>query len=732
MSNMGMFKGESTLIDIMWRNSLAGKFVTLTVVVVFVLMVASAVINYQSQRSELLSSIETQTEMLGNFVVSISPEALLSYDFDALDNYMEEINKGEDIVYAVIISSEGDALTSYLDRRNSYVAFELKNQKTMNVKAIVNNIKQNENIIHRSFPIFFQKNMLGHFHVGVDKNRVELASQKKLINQAVVSTVLTLLLGMGIYIVFKTYAMRPILQLVQAARRISKGMLDKAVDIQSADELGHLGLVFNQMMDKLQSSISEKDEALKTVQELNQYLEERVTQRTQELEALNERLEELALHDSLTGLPNRFSIQDHLNTTLAESKRDSTCFTVIMMDLDRFKEINDTLGHDCGDQLLVEVGLRLRDSLRPSDFIGRLGGDEFAIILPETDDLGAKLVAKKIQKILEPSFNVGEMGFSIAASFGIATFPKHGTTTSTILKSADVAMYTAKNKKTGYDIYNPGADINTPDRLSLMGELRQAIYDDQLELYYQPKVDLKSSRITGVEALIRWNHPERGFIPPDEFIPMAEQSTLIRPLSYWVIKSAIAQHEQWYKAGIEIIVAINLSMHNLHDSDFIVELERLLDETEVPNTSFEFEVTESAIMSDPDYVVKVLDKLGALDVSVAIDDFGTGYSSLSLLKKLPVHALKIDKSFVMDMATDSDDRAIVQSIIDMSHTLGLDVIAEGVENGTVTKQLAELGCDNIQGYYISRPVPAEMVTPILENIKWIENPDPSNNVHKLR
>ena len=729
---MNMLKGENSIINMVWRNSLVGKFVTLTVVVVFILMGISAVINYQTQRSELLASIETQTEMLGSFVVSISPEALLSYDFDALDNYMEEINKGEDIVYAVILSSEGDALTSYLESRNSYVAAELENKKTMNVKEIVQNIKLNENIIHRSFPIFFQKNMLGHFLIGVDKKRVEQASQKKLINQVVVSTIFTLLLGVGIFIVFRTYAMRPILQLVQAARRISKGMLDKTVDIQSVDELGHLGRVFNQMMDKLKSSITEKDDALKTVQELNQYLEERVAQRTQELESLNERLEELALHDSLTSLPNRFSIQDHLNTTLAESKRDSTCFTVIMMDLDRFKEINDTLGHDCGDQLLVEVGLRLRDALRPSDFIGRLGGDEFAIILPETDEHGAKLVVKKIQKILEPSFNVGEMGFSIAASFGIATFPKHGTTTSTILKSADVAMYTAKNRKTGYYVYNPGVDSNTPDRLSLMGELRQAIFENQLELYYQPKVDLKTSRIIGVEALIRWNHPERGFIPPDEFIPMAEQSTLIRPLTYWVIKSAIAQHEQWYTAGIDIVVAINLSMHNLHDSDFITELERILEETPIPNTSFEFEVTESAIMSDPEYVVKVLDKLGALNVSVAIDDFGTGYSSLSLLKKLPVHALKIDKSFVMDMATDSDDRAIVHSIVDMSHTLGLDVIAEGVENGTVTKQLAELGCDHIQGYYISRPVPAEQVTPILENIKWVENPDPTTNIHKLR
>jgi len=293
-------------------------------------------------------------------------------------------------------------------------------------------------------------------------------------------------------------------------------------------------------------------------------------------------------------------------------------------------------------------------------------------------------------------------------------------------------MYTAKNRKMGYCVYNPGADSNTPDRLSLMGELRQAIYENQLELYYQPKVELKTSRITGVEALVRWNHHERGFIPPDEFIPMAESSSLIRPLTYWVIKAAIAQQEKWYEAGISFSIAINLSMHNLHDADFISELERLLEETPVPNSSFEFEITESTIMSDPDYVVKVLEKLGALSVSIAIDDFGTGYSSLSLLKKLPVHTLKVDRSFVMDMATDSDDKAIVQSIIDMSHTLGLNVIAEGVEDGTVTKLLDQLGCDQIQGYYISRPLPAAQIDPILENLTWVENPDPTNNIHKLR
>lgn len=711
-------KRHQSFIQFIWHNSLVGKFVSLTVIVVFLLMGISAVINYQSQKQAVINNIQSQSQMLGSFVVSIAPEALLSYDYDALNNYMEEINKGEDIVYAIILSPEGNAMTSYVERRNQYISHELDKLNKLNLKQLIASLKQNKDIIHQSFPILFQDKMLGHFKLGIDKRRIEAASQKKLINQIFISSILTVLLGIGIYIVFRTYIMNPIKQLVSGAQRITHGTLDRNVEVISSDELGNLGRVFNQMMDKLRASIKDKDDALQTVQELNHYLEERVIHRTRELESLNQKLEKLALHDSLTNLPNRFCIQDRLNKMIVEARRDNSCFTVIMMDLDRFKEINDTLGHDCGDQLLIEIGIRLKEMLRPSDFIGRLGGDEFAMLLPDTDEQGAKFVSEKIHHVLEPSFYLSDMAFSISASIGIATYPRHGNSTSSILKSADVAMYYAKNHKLDFCVYNPVADFNTPDRLSLMGELRFAIQNEQLELYFQPEVELSSKRIIAVEALTRWNHPERGFIAPDEFIPMAEQSGLIRSMTYWVIKSAIEQAEAWQKMGIDIAVSVNLSMQNLHDPDFAMNLAAMLNNTPVANNQFEFEVTESAIMSDPDYVVKVLDQLGALDVSIAIDDFGTGYSSLSQLKKLPVHKLKIDKSFVMDMAVDSDDETIVHSVIDMAHTLGLTVIAEGVENGSVMKQLNDLACDYIQGYYISRPLPARKITPLLRDLNW--------------
>ena len=714
-----------------WRNSLAGKFVMVTILVVFILMGISAYVNYQSQKSTIFTNIRTQSQMLGSFVSSISPHALLSYDFDELNDYMIEISRGEDIVYAVIVSPEGKPMTSHLDQRNQYISNHLVVNSEIDIQSLITEVSKHDSVIQQSFPIIFENKILGYFKLGISKDRMEEIITEKLIIQIIMSLIFTLLLGICVYLIFRYYTMRPIRQLVQGAQRIASGKLNKEVTVLAGDELGHLSQSFNQMMQKLKLNISEKDIALKTVQELNQSLEERVDERTRALEAANRKLEVLAHNDSLTSLPNRFSIQIRLSKCIAEAKRAGSAFSVIMLDLDRFKEINDSMGHDCGDQLLIEVSFRLKDILRPSDTIGRLGGDEFAILLPDTDESGAKIVANKVHQALENSFYLADMAFSISASIGIAIYPRHGNSSSKLLKAADVAMYYAKNNRIGLFVYNPMADRNTPDRLNLMGELRQAIHQDQLQLYFQPKVDLAQEKIIGVEALLRWNHPERGFIPPDEFIPLAEQSGLIRPLTYWVIDNALQRLDSWHKAGIYVSVSINLSMHNLQDPDFPAQLKLLLRSIPVGNNYIQFEITESAVMNNTEYVMEVLRNLGELDVSFAIDDFGTGYSSLSMLKKLPVHELKIDKSFVMDMASDSDDEAIVHSVIDMGHTLGLKVIAEGVESAVVMHRLIRLGCDMIQGYYVSRPLPAEEITPMLRKMHWKVVPNNTSNVTEL-
>lgn len=700
-----------------WRNSLAGKFVTLAVIIVFILMSISAYINFHAQQTAIIDNLKTQNAMLGNFVASIVPEALVSHDYNALNEYMKEIGHGEDVVYAAVLSANGDAITSYVQQRNVYIANVVNAENNVDISHIIEVLNKNKDIIHQRYPILVEKKLLGNFVIGLSQARVKQLTRSKLLGSILASIIFSILIGFGIYVVYRVYTLKPILLLVQGAHRISTGALDEEVQVYSKDELGRLAASFNQMMHQIRRTNEEKDTVLYQIQDLNQSLEQRVEQRTRELEIVNQKLERLALHDALTNLPNRFCIQDNLHRGIADAKLTCSPFTVIMMDLDRFKEINDTLGHDSGDQLLVEVGRRLQEVLRPTDLIGRLGGDEFAILLPDTDEVGAAIVAQKMLIALEPPFSLADMSFTIGASLGIAAFPKHGNTSSVLLKSADVAMYQAKNNKLGYCIYNPISDINTPDRLSLMTELRDAIQQNELMLFYQPKVDLATREIVGVEALLRWQHKDRGFIPPAEFIPMAEQSGLIRQLTHWVISTALMQLEAWHRADLKISISINLSMHNLQDTDFPSQLAQLLEQTKVDNHFIQFEITESVIMSNPGHVMGVLAALGKMNVSFAIDDFGTGYSSLSTLKRLLVHDIKIDKSFVMDMATDTDDEAIVHSIIDMAHNLGLTVTAEGVESELTVHQLVKLGCDMIQGYHISRPLPPERVTHLIRSVQ---------------
>ena len=708
---------ENDLSDapLTWRTSLAAKFVSLTVVVVFLLISISAYLNYRAQEAAIIDNVNTQIAMLGNFMASIASKSLLADDSEALNAYMKEIGNSQDVVYAAIFSSDGSALTSYLQQRNVYIAEVLNAKSDLDIRHVIEVLNANPEIIHQRYPIILNKKLLGSFVVGISTERVEELTRNKLLGAMLASIIFSVLLGFGIYIVFRKYTLKPILQLVQGAQRISLGNFDNEVQVYSHDELGRLAIMFNNMMDKIKRTNEGKDSELHQLQELNKTLEEHVAQRTRELDLAKQKLEKLALHDSLTNLPNRLCIQDNLNRGIADAKLTGSTFSAIMIDLDRFKEINDTLGHDCGDQLLIGVGRRLQPVLRPTDLIGRLGGDEFAILLPDTDEIGAAIVAQKILGTLEPPFNLADMAFTVSASLGIAAYPRHGNTTSALLKAADVAMYHAKNNKLGYCIYNPVSDVNTPDRLSLMTELRDAIQNDELQLFYQPKVDLATRKILGVEALLRWQHKDRGFIPPAEFIPMAEQSGLIRRLTYWVISTALLQLEAWHRAKLNISISINLSMHNLQDPDFPTQLAQLLDQTNVDNHFIQFEITESVIMHNPDYVMGVLVTLGKMNVSFSIDDFGTGYSSLSTLKRLRVQDIKIDKSFVMDMATDTDDDTIVHSIIDMAHTLGLSVTAEGVESETVMNRLVELGCDMIQGYHISRPLPPERVTQLLRN-----------------
>ena len=416
-----------------------------------------------------------------------------------------------------------------------------------------------------------------------------------------------------------------------------------------------------------------------------------------------------ALHDTLTGLPNRALLEDRLQNALNVAQRHSNDVTVLMMDLDRFKEINDTLGHPVGDALLKEVAQRIQSVIRNDDTLSRFGGDEFVMVLPQTSTEQAMVVISKIMSAFQSHFCLDGNDLIVQGSIGAAVFPKDGTDAETLIKRADVAMYIAKRERLGYSFYDMNSDQHSPSRLALISELHHAIHSGQLLLWYQPKLDLRSGNLYGVEALVRWQHPERGMISPQEFIPLAEECGLIIPLTIWVLGNALYQHDVWRQAGLEIAIAINLSTRSIHDLTFPDQVLQHLHTWNVEPRWLELEITESAVMSDPTQALQVLNRLDAMGVQLSIDDFGTGYSSLAYLKRLPVDEVKIDRSFILDIAQDQSSLAIVRAMIDLGHHLDITVIAEGVETRETLDMLRMLGCDAIQGYYVSKPQPAENI-----------------------
>ena len=414
-----------------------------------------------------------------------------------------------------------------------------------------------------------------------------------------------------------------------------------------------------------------------------------------------------ALHDSLTELPNRTLLSDRIRQGILLSQRDHHGMALLIMDLDRFKDINDTLGHQYGDQVLQQVSVRMRGLLRESDTIARLGGDEFAILLPNTGLIQAKAIADKLLLAIEEPLYIGEQTLHVGGSIGITLYPQHGEDEVTLLQRADVAMYVAKREHMGSAVYDPSVDQHSLRNLALLGDLRSAIETNQLLLRYQPKVNLKTGKVHGVESLVRWLHPEHGMMQPDEFVPLAEQTGMIVPLSLWVLREGLQSFHLYQSEDLNLDVAINLSVRNLHDPQFPDKVAGLIEENGADPGRLRFEITETAIMADPGRALEVLNRLSEMGVKLSIDDFGTGYSSLAHLKQMPVDELKIDKSFVMGMLDDENDEMIVRSIIDLAHNIGITVVAEGVESQAVYDKLKAMGCDSAQGYFMCSPINAD-------------------------
>ncbi len=447
-------------------------------------------------------------------------------------------------------------------------------------------------------------------------------------------------------------------------------------------------------------------EVLTTIREITSLQQDFEFMR-QELVRHNKELEYQSLHDALTHLPNRVLLQDRLRQAIYSAQREDRLLALFMIDLDGFKTINDTLGHHYGDLLLQQVASRIQNLLRKSDTLARFGGDEFCILLPSiADRRHAVDFARKVMAAMEQPFFFEEQPYKVGMSIGIALYPEHGSDDILLMRHADVAMYMAKKNHLDYIIYDAEQDKNSISRLSLMWDLRQALEQHELRLEYQPIFDLRSRRLDAVEILVRWHHPQRGLVMPAEFISLAEQANLIKPLTVWVLEEAIRQCRRWLEQDRDFRISVNLSPRSLQDREHPRRLMDIVESSRIPARRFIMELTESAIIADPQRAREILEDFNALGVCLAIDDFGTGYSSLSSLKKLPLDILKIDKSFIQDMTRNKDDFVIVQSTIELAHNMGLQVVAEGVASDEILQQLEELNCDKVQGFHLGRPLSA--------------------------
>jgi len=427
--------------------------------------------------------------------------------------------------------------------------------------------------------------------------------------------------------------------------------------------------------------------------------------------ALSVQREHQAHHDELTGLSNRKLLIRQTNEALADAARSGARAGFLLLDLDRFKEVNDTLGHAVGDRLLRIVAHRLTHSVRPGDLVARLGGDEFAVLLPSVREVSAaREVASRLRAALSEPIRMEGMSFEIEASVGIALYPDDATGFELLMQHADVAMYLAKERRSGVERYVAHSDRNSPARLALLGDLRRGMDRDELELHYQPKVVLETGSTAGMEALVRWQHPVRGLMTPEEFVPLVEQSYLMRDLTFQVVDRAMAQASEWRHDGLPVQVSLNVAARDLLDASLAETIGRGLERYELPPEALLLEINERVLTSEPAYAAAAVEALAALGVALSLDDFGTGYSSLVRLKRLPVREVKIDASFISRLLDSADDEVIVQSIVDLVRALDIDSVAEGVESAEVAAALRVMGCKAAQGWHFSKPLNAASAT----------------------
>ena len=669
--------------------------------------VAAFLINQQLRDEG--SRLQTQGLAVASMLAEVADVAIASSEMSNLASVLDGLASDPDIAYAMILDRQQRSLLSHSYTGAVAPATPVALPSAGGMTAVENRTAAGRFLdvvvpVHTPPSIAgagASRELIGYVRLGMGFDRGWGRLRVNLVG-ALSVVALLVMLAIVVTLLLTRRLVAPIRQLMRAARAVGAGKLDVYVPAKSSDELGLLTHTFNHMTQRLAESQAE-------VASYQRTLEDKVAQRTKELEVATAQAYKLAQHDILTGLPNRSLLNQRLKQIVAQASRDGHQVACLFLDFDHFKRINDTLGHDAGDQLLQAVAQRLTGAVRESDTVARLGGDEFVLILPGLDPLHAAFevmaVLTRVRESFLAPFRLADQTPTLTCSIGVSVYPVDATDPSGLIKQSDTAMYAAKEAgRNVYRFYTADMNARVQARLQLETDMRRGLMDDEFFLVYQPQIDMATGRAIGVEALLRWRDPERGVISPNEFIPIAEESGMIQALGGRVLRDACRQLMIWQRQNMTLRLSVNLSVQQLQHDSWLSVVEEALRTSGLAARYLDLEITESVIITHPDRAVATLMKLKQMGVSITIDDFGTGYSSLSYLTRLPIHAIKIDQRFVHGLEQNRNDESITQAIIALSHSMGLRCIAEGVESLAQFEFLRNHGCEEAQGYLISRPL----------------------------
>lgn len=655
------------------RLGLSAKFIATLLVILTVTIAANTWYSVHSSMLRQEEQLHEQGRALGRLISLISPQAILSFDYLQLNDYTREVSSQPNVVYGVIVTPAGVPISTYIQGANAVTSQQFQRVDAGNLSATLKKIAHEGDVLHLEFPVVHNQIELGHFLVGLSRESLHRDVRRQLKIQLLLFAAIVLFLSTAIYAVFRFNVLLPIQKLIAASRGVGRGEY-RSVDVKSADEFGLLASAFNVM--------------------------------AHEVRQKQENLHRQANFDALTGLPNRMMAFERIGQEISRAKRSQEQFALMFIDLDNFKDVNDTLGHATGDCLLVNIGARLQQCMRDTDSVARLGGDEFLILISGTaDEIEIKRIASRIlDAVAEPQMLHGRR-VTAKCSIGIALYPQNGESVEALMANVDNAMYQAKAARGGLAMFfTEDMNVRLRERTLLEQDLHAAAGSGQLALYFQPICDVNSGAPRGAEVLLRWFHPERGAISPATFIPIAESSGQIVQIGDWVLEQACRSWAEWHQNGMDAgSLAINISGHQF-SKQFPARLAELMATYGVPAHVLVLEITEGVLLEDHEQVAEIFASLRKLGVKLALDDFGTGYSALSYLKRFRFDHLKVDKSFVSGLPNSADDASVVKAILAMAAGLDLKVVAEGVEEPAQLKFLADHHCNYAQGYLLAKPM----------------------------